>query len=147
MDNNQNAKIITVLVCVVVLLASCFTLLSQLKLKNEIERIKENKTQSEIVIDWAGEEKSDIIDYRENMAENTNVNNEANNNFNTSFAVENNENVGNGFIINKNSKKIHYSDCRSVAKISDNNKKAIGENELAAYLDNGYSFCSICSGN
>lgn len=52
------------------------------------------------------------------------------------------------FVINVNSKKIHYADCSFVSRIKDENKKTIqlDKNELKEYLNNGYTICSTCGG-
>ncbi len=52
------------------------------------------------------------------------------------------------FIINMNSKKIHYSDCTFVNRMKEENRKAIqlSNDELNEYINNGYTLCSTCGG-
>lgn len=52
------------------------------------------------------------------------------------------------FVINVNSKKIHYADCTFVNRMKEENKKNIqlSNNELNEYLNNGYTLCSTCGG-
>ncbi len=52
------------------------------------------------------------------------------------------------YIININSKKIHYSDCSFVNRMKEENKQTIklSKSELKEYLNNGYTFCSTCGG-
>ena len=52
------------------------------------------------------------------------------------------------FVINVNSKKIHYSDCTFVSRMKKENKKAIqlSNDELNEYINNGYTLCSTCGG-
>lgn len=48
------------------------------------------------------------------------------------------------YVINKSSKKIHTPDCEAVAKMWEDNKGYIKENELEDYYAQGYTSCSIC---
>ncbi len=52
------------------------------------------------------------------------------------------------FVINKNSKKIHYYDCSFVNRMKEENKEIIklNKSELNNYLNNGYSLCNTCGG-
>lgn len=52
------------------------------------------------------------------------------------------------YVINKNSKKIHYSSCSFVDRMKDENKMTVKltKEELNEYLKNGYTFCSTCGG-
>ena len=52
------------------------------------------------------------------------------------------------FVINMNSKKIHYSDCTFVNRMKEENRKAIqlSNDELNEYINNGYTLCSTCGG-
>lgn len=52
------------------------------------------------------------------------------------------------YVINVNSKKIHYADCSFVSRMKEENKKSIklSKIELNEYLSNGYTFCSSCGG-
>lgn len=53
------------------------------------------------------------------------------------------------YVVNKSSKKIHYSDCSYAERIKDDNKLVLNitEDELQSnYLSNGYTFCSKCGG-
>lgn len=52
------------------------------------------------------------------------------------------------FIINMNSKKIHYSDCTFVNRMKEENRKVIqlSNDELNEYINNGYTLCSTCGG-
>ena len=53
------------------------------------------------------------------------------------------------YVINKNSKKIHYSGCSYAANMKEDNKLTVNitEDELKnQYLSNGYTFCSRCAG-
>ncbi len=49
-------------------------------------------------------------------------------------------------IVNKNSKKIHSSSCSYVLRMKDENKAVISSDELAQYLENGYTMCGVCHG-
>ena len=49
-------------------------------------------------------------------------------------------------VINTNSKIIHSSGCSYAKNIKEDNKAVISSNELQAYLDDGYVFCSRCKG-
>ncbi len=53
------------------------------------------------------------------------------------------------YILNINSKKIHFPDCSSAARTKDENKKTVNltADELKEYLNDGYEFCKICGGN
>lgn len=52
------------------------------------------------------------------------------------------------YVININSKKIHYAQCSFVSRMKEENKQTIklSKNELKNYLENGYTFCSTCGG-
>lgn len=53
------------------------------------------------------------------------------------------------YVINKNSKKVHYSTCSYAANMKEENKLTvqITYDELKnQYLSNGYTFCSKCGG-
>ena len=52
------------------------------------------------------------------------------------------------YVINTNSKKIHYAQCSFVSRMKEENKQTIklSKNELKNYLENGYTFCSTCGG-
>lgn len=52
------------------------------------------------------------------------------------------------YVINKSSKKIHRSDCSSVARMKDSNKLIVSltDAEYTEYLNNGYSSCKVCGG-
>lgn len=52
------------------------------------------------------------------------------------------------YVINTNSKKIHYAQCSFVNRMKEENKQTIklSKNELKNYLENGYTFCSTCGG-
>ena len=52
------------------------------------------------------------------------------------------------YVININSKKIHYAQCSFVNRMKEENKQTIklSKNELKNYLENGYTFCSTCGG-
>lgn len=52
------------------------------------------------------------------------------------------------YVININSKKIHYAQCSFVNRMKEENKQTIklSKNELKNYLKNGYTFCSTCGG-
>lgn len=52
--------------------------------------------------------------------------------------------VGETYIINTKSKKIHSPDCQYAQNIADENKQEISSDELSKYADNGYSVCSKC---
>ncbi len=53
------------------------------------------------------------------------------------------------YVININSKKIHFSDCTFVNRTKEENKKTVklSSDELNEYLNNGYVFCKTCGGN
>ncbi len=53
------------------------------------------------------------------------------------------------YIININSKKIHYADCSSAIRTKEENKKTVEltDEELQEYLNDGHSFCKTCGGN
>lgn len=53
------------------------------------------------------------------------------------------------YVINKNSKKIHYPTCSYAANMKEENRLTVSltEEELnSQYLSNGYVFCSRCAG-
>ncbi len=52
------------------------------------------------------------------------------------------------FVINVNSKKIHYADCTFVSRMKEENRKSIqlSDKELNEYINNGYKLCSTCGG-
>ncbi len=52
------------------------------------------------------------------------------------------------FVINVNSKKIHYADCSFVNRMKEENRKIVqlSDSELREYLNNGYTLCSTCGG-
>lgn len=52
------------------------------------------------------------------------------------------------FVINVNSKKIHYADCTFVGRMKEENRKVIqlSNDELNEYINNGYTLCSTCGG-
>lgn len=52
------------------------------------------------------------------------------------------------YVINKNSKKIHRSDCTFVDRMSDENKLVVKltKEEYNQYINNGYTRCSSCGG-
>ncbi len=52
------------------------------------------------------------------------------------------------YVINKNSKKMHYKTCSFVSRMKDENKVIVqlDKQELNSYLNSGYSFCSSCGG-
>lgn len=52
------------------------------------------------------------------------------------------------FVINVNSKKIHYADCTFVSRMKEENRKVIqlSNDELNEYINNGYTLCSTCGG-
>lgn len=53
------------------------------------------------------------------------------------------------YVINTNSKKIHYADCTFAERTKEENKKTVKltDDELKSYLNNGYTFCKTCGGN
>lgn len=65
----------------------------------------------------------------------------------TNTTSTNNENKVT-YVININSKKIHYAQCSFVSRMKEENKQTIklSKNELKNYLENGYTFCSTCGG-
>lgn len=52
------------------------------------------------------------------------------------------------YILNINSKKIHYPDCSSAARTKEENKKTVNlsKDELQNYINDGYTFCKTCGG-
>ena len=52
------------------------------------------------------------------------------------------------YVINKNSKKMHYKTCSFVSRMKDENKKTVELNstQLSEYKNNGYTMCSTCGG-
>lgn len=54
----------------------------------------------------------------------------------------------NQYVINKNSKKIHLSDCTFVSRMKEDNKETVylTEDELNERINNGYTKCSSCGG-
>ena len=52
------------------------------------------------------------------------------------------------YVINKNSKKMHYKTCSFVSRMNEENKSVVqlNKDELKTYLNSGYSFCSSCGG-
>ncbi len=52
------------------------------------------------------------------------------------------------YVINKNSKKMHYKNCSFVDRMKEENKTVVqlSKQELSNYLNSGYSFCSSCGG-
>lgn len=71
-----------------------------------------------------------------------------NENITESTAQQQNNSKKYDFVINTNSKKIHYSDCTFVSRMKEENKKAIqlSNDELNEYINNGYTLCSTCGG-
>lgn len=65
-----------------------------------------------------------------------------------STAQQQNNSKKYNFVINVNSKKIHYSDCTFVNRMKEENRKAIqlSDDELNEYINNGYTLCSTCGG-
>ena len=61
----------------------------------------------------------------------------------TTDNTESNNDVGNEYIGNKNSKVYHSSDCSSVGKMSDKNKVVLNSAEEAE--ENGYTPCQKCN--
>ncbi len=53
------------------------------------------------------------------------------------------------YIINTESKKIHFRDCYVLENTSDEKKKSVilTDEELEEYLNNGYEVCKKCGGN
>ena len=52
------------------------------------------------------------------------------------------------YIINKNSKKIHYPGCSFTNNMSEENKKVVDltDEQLKEYMSNGHTMCSRCGG-
>ncbi|MCH5189278.1 MAG: hypothetical protein J1F37_01820 [Oscillospiraceae bacterium] len=53
------------------------------------------------------------------------------------------------YVINKNSKKIHYPNCSYASNMKEENKltvKLTSDELKSQYLSNGYTFCSRCAG-
>ncbi len=52
------------------------------------------------------------------------------------------------YVINVNSKKIHYKDCSFVNRMKEENKETVqlSKDELNDRLNNDYTFCSSCGG-
>jgi hypothetical protein len=52
------------------------------------------------------------------------------------------------YVININSKKIHYLKCSFVNRMKEENKETVklSKSELKNYINNGYTFCSTCGG-
>lgn len=52
------------------------------------------------------------------------------------------------YVINTDSKKIHYSDCSFAERIKEENKKTVNltDDELKEYTNQGYTICSTCGG-
>lgn len=53
------------------------------------------------------------------------------------------------YVINKNSKKIHYPNCSYASNMKEENKltvKLTSDELKSQYLSNGYTFCSRCGG-
>ena len=52
------------------------------------------------------------------------------------------------YVINTNSKKMHYKTCSFVSRMKEENKSVVqlNKDELNTYLNSGYSFCSSCGG-
>ena len=65
-----------------------------------------------------------------------------------STAQQQSHSVNYDFVINTNSKKIHYSDCTFVSRMKKENRKDIqlSNDELNEYINNGYTLCSTCGG-
>ena len=65
-----------------------------------------------------------------------------------SHTVQNDTSTKTNFVININSKKIHYADCSFVNRMKEENKKSIqlSNIELKEHLNSGYTLCSTCGG-
>lgn len=52
------------------------------------------------------------------------------------------------YVINVNSKKIHFADCTFVSRMKEENRQSVQltKDELNEYINNGYTLCSTCGG-
>ena len=100
--------------------------------EDESQNTTENK--SEIPSDKTTAEKNTESTKNENITEST--------------TQQQNNSKKYDFVINMNSKKIHYSDCTFVNRMKEENRKAIqlSNDELNEYINNGYTLCSTCGG-
>ena len=61
------------------------------------------------------------------------------------------QNISNSqtYVLNINSKKIHLPDCSFVARTKEENKKTVKltDDELQAYVNDGYTICKTCGGD
>lgn len=137
---------------------------------NRLSYIMENETESyqyKDTIDVFYEETENgeemlpgYDEYNNNKNEETTVDKETTSKKDTSIAATENITIKDeetqspdnsskrNYVINVNSKKIHYSSCTFVGRMKEENKKEIelSKNELNDYLNNGYTFCSTCGG-
>ncbi len=122
-------------------------------LKNE-----EKESVKDVFIDDNNNIIGDVLpmynDLRESESENTTkISTESttmeidNSTENTTNAKENNSKKYD-FVVNVNSKKIHYADCTFVSRMKEENRKKmqLSNDELNEYLNNGYTLCSTCGG-
>ncbi len=67
----------------------------------------------------------------------------------TTTKLEDNNVSRKTYILNTNSKKIHYPDCSSAARTKEENKKTVNlsKDELQNYINDGYTFCKTCGGD
>jgi competence protein ComEC len=52
-------------------------------------------------------------------------------------------NAASGWVLNTNTKKLHYPECRVVLQISPDNYE-VSDKTVAALLDEGFTVCGIC---
>lgn len=66
----------------------------------------------------------------------------------TSPSINTNDSSKITYVININSKKMHYKTCSFVSRMKEENKSIVqlNKDELNSYLNSGYSFCSSCGG-
>ena len=61
----------------------------------------------------------------------------------TQFETSSNKENTTVYVLNTNSKKIHFSSCSSAKRISNSNRKETTES-ISSLLDKGYTKCGIC---
>lgn len=152
MVNKSIIKITVLSVCVLLMLASGLVLVNQVRLNTELNEFQNGKEETLPSISWADSYNTANYDneaYKETINENTNGENNGNEavqpQSNNNHTNADSDKIGEEYVINTNSKKIHTCDCKSVSKMSSENKKVISNTELDEYLNNGYSVCSICN--
>ena len=152
MENKLTFKLIVLSVCILLMLASGFVLVNQVRLNKEIIELQNGEKNTLPSIAWADSDNTENYDnevFNDNINENNNSKNNENEAVQTqaynNYTNADSDNIGEDYVININSKKIHSFDCQAVSNMLSKNKKVISKAELNEYIYNGYSVCSICN--